>query len=137
MATAWIDTDRRQPRFAALQYIDNCYWLVHGELAPAPVTGMLRLRRFTIEPWKHDREVTGGILRKLRPADIRNHALARISADVGVDEFRNLSDEERRARRELARSAVAPARRGRRGYDAEHWRIITRAYLEIAATPGQ
>src|SRR5690348_1103217 len=51
--------------FAALEAVEGKSWLLRGMLVPDEHAHLLQLARLTIEPWGHDDEVTGALLRLL------------------------------------------------------------------------
>jgi hypothetical protein len=126
--------------FAGLQFIDRAPWLVHGTIART-AGGLLDVQRLTVEAWKHEGEVTGRVLRRVRPAHVREEALARLrfigtAPDVyfgGPDErpVRVFPPDEREARTGLVAAADAPRKRGRPGLATSHYRGIALEYLQL------
>ena len=131
--------------FAALQHVAKVPWLVTGVLRSAPITGDLQLGQVTIQPWRHEREVTPDTVNKIRVAEIRDSAIRDFLSAGETAEFRPFASDpdavvtmfppgEEDRRRELLAFAARPYARGRRGFPESHWRRVALSYLEICAT---
>jgi hypothetical protein len=127
--------------FAGLQFINRTPWLVRGVIARNPASGLLDVRRLSVEPWRHESEVTGRVLRAVRPAEVRAAALAQLRFE-GTEPFvyfggarkrpvRVFPPSEQKARGDLIAAASHPRKRGRPPRPEAHYRDVALEYLEI------
>lgn len=110
--------------------------MVRGE-----TTGLLEIRQLAVEPWKHRGEVTGQVLRVLKPADIR--AAVRIDLRFMGDEpeiafsgprsapVRVFPSEEIATRKALIETSAKPRKLGRPALPDGHYRDVALEYLEL------
>ena len=125
-------TDPPSAYFAALDFVDERPWLVRGRIEVQG--GLGRVRQLTVEPWEHDLEVTGVVLRRIGVADLRDRALAHMRDRVRIEEaLPGLRELLRPAAplRPFVAEATARRPRGRRGRTDAHYRDIAIAYLEV------
>jgi hypothetical protein len=128
----------------ALEHTLDAYWVVRGLLAATPEGPILR--QLTVEPWPPEApiEVTGTVLRSLKPARIRDEALASLRLTVvglSILEGTNwaLPAKQAVALRAAAAKVDVPAairKRGRQPLPDEHWRAIALECLRLQEERG-
>jgi hypothetical protein len=126
--------------FAGLQFVQRVPWLVHGVITRS-ASGLLDIRRLSVEAWKHEAEVTGRVLRRVRPAEVRAAAVANLrlvgsEANIHFGEpddrpVRIFPPNEQGIRRNLIDAAKRPRKRGRPGRPDSHYRDVAIEYLDL------
>jgi hypothetical protein len=138
----WLPPGEERPGvlFAVVETIFDQAWLLRGELIPDERAGLLRVARLTIEPCGHEREVSGAVVRKLRPAEIRDRVIAKIEALASRPIYSRGTDPEdwepdfswdTPAYHAHVEVQTAPRHKGRRGHPDEHYRDVALAYLGL------
>jgi hypothetical protein len=124
--------------FAAVQFIDKEPWLARGQAVAGERTGVLEIRLLTVQPWKHAAEVTGRVLRAIKPGALISEltALLRFIGDEPVADWRGgplrlFPPEEQNWRRKMV-AASSPRSRGRPGRPDVFFRDIAVEYLELS-----
>ena len=102
-------------------------------------SNFVNISQLVVEPWGHDADVTGAVLRRIRVADIRDSALYYLRF-IGPDPVVVCSEGARPRRvypdADQPRYAAlirdpSQQRRGRPGLPESHYRAVAVAYLEL------
>lgn len=119
---------------AELDVVDERPWLVRGALELGAESHLVELRQIVIEPWLHDGEVSTALLRKFKPAAIRDRGMARLrSHEATRQEIRGIDwwwqGEDFDLREQLV--STDGRKRGRPALPASHYEDVAEAYLDL------